>query len=66
LEAITTVESLRRGEIVPTINHVVDPELDLDYVPGQARSKPILHAMSASFGFGGTNNALVFRRWNDD
>ena len=66
LEAITTVESLRRGEIVPTINHVFDPELDLDYVPGEARSKPILHAMSASFGFGGTNNSLVFRRWNDD
>ncbi len=66
IEAITTVESLRRGLIVPTINYVPDPELDLDYVPNRSRSKDVHYAMSASFGFGGTNNALVFRRWNDD
>lgn len=65
IEAITTVESLRRGRIVPTINYVPDPELTLDYVPHQSRSADIETAMSASFGFGGTNNALVFRRWND-
>lgn len=66
IEAITTVESLRRGLIVPTINYVPDPELDLDYVPDRAREMDVEYAMSASFGFGGTNNALVFRRWNDD
>ena len=66
LEAITVIESLRIGLIVPTINYVEDTELDLDYVPGQARAIALQHAMSASFGFGGTNNALVFRRWNDD
>ena len=66
IEAITTVESLRLGRIVPTINHVHDAALDLDYVPNQARRAELRHAMSASFGFGGTNNALVFRRWQDD
>ena len=66
LEAITVIESLRIGLIVPTINYVEDTKLDLDYVPGQARAIALQHAMSASFGFGGTNNALVFRRWNDD
>ncbi len=66
LEAITMIESLRIGLIVPTINYVEDTELDLDYVPGQARAIALQHALSASFGFGGTNNALVFRRWNDD
>lgn len=66
IEAITTVESLRRGRIVPTINYVADPELTLDYVPNHSRPCDIEYAMSASFGFGGTNNALVFRRWNDE
>ncbi len=66
IEAITTVESLRRGRIVPTINYVADPELTLDYVPDNSRPCDIEYAMSASFGFGGTNNALVFRRWNDE
>ena len=60
------IESLRIGLIVPTINYTEDTELDLDYVPGQARAIALQHALSASFGFGGTNNALVFRRWNDD
>lgn len=66
IEAITSVESLRLGRIVPTINHVRDDALDLDYVPNQARTVDVRHAMSASFGFGGTNNALVFRGWKND
>ncbi len=41
---------------------VPDPELDLDYVPNQARAARLDHVLSASFGFGGTNNALVLRR----
>jgi 3-oxoacyl-[acyl-carrier-protein] synthase II len=66
VEAITTVECLRTGRIVPTINYEADPKLTLDYVPNRSRSSDLRIAMSASFGFGGTNNALVFRRWNDD
>lgn len=66
IEAITTIESLRSGVIVPTINYVSDPALDLDYVPGDARESFPTYALSASFGFGGTNNALVFRRFDDE
>lgn len=65
VEAVATIECLRTGQIVPTINHVPDPELRLDFVPDQARSSDLQFAMSASFGFGGTNNTLVFRRWCD-
>ncbi|MFM7315306.1 MAG: beta-ketoacyl-[acyl-carrier-protein] synthase family protein [Isosphaeraceae bacterium] len=63
IEAITAIESLRNGVIVPTINHIPDPAIDLDYVPRVARASSPTYALSASFGFGGTNNALVFRRF---
>lgn len=66
VEAIATVECLRKEALVPTINYVPDQELDLDYIAGKARNISVNYAMSASFGFGGTNNALVFRRWNYD
>jgi 3-oxoacyl-[acyl-carrier-protein] synthase II len=62
IEAAVAVRSLRDQLIPPTINYQPDPELDLDYVPGQARAARLEHVMSASFGFGGTNNALIFRR----
>lgn len=62
IEAAACVRSLRTGLIPPTINHRPDPELGLDYVPGEARAVELGVAMSASFGFGGTNNALIFRR----
>jgi 3-oxoacyl-[acyl-carrier-protein] synthase II len=48
--------------IPPTINYRPDPELDLDYVPNVARAARLEYVQTASFGFGGTNNALVFRR----
>jgi 3-oxoacyl-[acyl-carrier-protein] synthase II len=62
IEAAVSVRALREQLIPPTINYRPDPELDLDYVPGQARSARLDHVLTASFGFGGTNNALVFRR----
>ncbi len=49
----------------PTINlDTPDPDCDLDYVPWKARRAPITHALSNSFGFGGTNAALLFRRYD--
>ncbi|WP_422926430.1 beta-ketoacyl-[acyl-carrier-protein] synthase family protein [Singulisphaera sp. PoT] len=63
IEAAVSVRTLQEQLIPPTINHLRDPELDLDYVPGEARSAQVETVMSASFGFGGTNNALIFGRW---
>lgn len=66
IEAAVCVRALRERVIPPTLHHLPDPELDLDYVPDSARPAPLDTVVSASFGFGGTNNALVFRRWTDD
>ena len=64
LEAGITVLALRDQLAPPTINYEVpDPECDLDYVPNHARPMKIEYALSNSFGFGGTNGSLVFRRW---
>ncbi|HVP90383.1 MAG TPA: beta-ketoacyl-ACP synthase II [Terriglobales bacterium] len=50
--------------MTPTINYETpDPECDLDYVPNKARPAEIVHALSNSFGFGGTNAALLFKRF---
>ena len=65
IEAAVCVRALREQMIPPTINLIPDPELDLDYVPAQGRPNEIETIVSASFGFGGTNNALVLRRWID-
>jgi 3-oxoacyl-[acyl-carrier-protein] synthase II len=66
LEAGITVMALRDQKLPPTINlENPDPECDLDYVPNQARQVEMQYAMSNSFGFGGTNGALLFRRWTD-
>jgi 3-oxoacyl-[acyl-carrier-protein] synthase II len=62
IEAAVTIRALREQLIPPTINYMPDPELDLDYVPNQARSARLDVALSASFGFGGTNNTLILRR----
>ena len=67
IEAATCVRALESGLIPPTINYRADSELDLDYVPDpSARPAPIRVALSASFGFGGTNNALIFKRGDHD
>jgi 3-oxoacyl-[acyl-carrier-protein] synthase II len=66
LEAGITVLALRDQKLPPTINlENPDPECDLDYVPNQAREVQMRYAMSNSFGFGGTNGALLFRRWTE-
>jgi 3-oxoacyl-[acyl-carrier-protein] synthase II len=65
LEAGITILALRDEVLPPTINlETPDSECDLDYVPNQARTSKIEYAMSNSFGFGGTNGALLFRRWS--
>ncbi len=65
LEAAITVLALQHGVLPPTINlDDPDPACDLDYVPNVARQRQVEYAMSNSFGFGGTNAALIFRRWN--
>ena len=64
LEAGITLLALRDQMLPPTVNlENPDPECDLDYVPNQARKVEVEYAMSNSFGFGGTNGALLFRRW---
>ncbi len=64
LEAGITVLAIRDGIAPPTINHEFpDPECDLDYVPNHARPLAIEYAVSNSFGFGGTNGCLVFKRY---
>ncbi|MBZ5572891.1 MAG: beta-ketoacyl-ACP synthase II [Acidobacteriia bacterium] len=66
LEAGFTVLALRDQILPPTANlENPDPECDLDYVPNQARKANVEYAMSNSFGFGGTNGALLFRRWTE-
>lgn len=65
IEAAACIRALTSATIPPTINHIPDPELDLDYVPNRARDAELRKVMSASFGFGGTNNALVFGRIGD-
>ena len=63
VEAIYTVLALREQMVPPTINlDEPDPECDLDYVPHRARHARLGVALSNSFGFGGTNAALVFGR----
>lgn len=63
IEAIFSVLSIRDQVAPPTINIITpDPECDLDYVPGEARQMKINTVLSNSFGFGGTNGTLVFRK----
>jgi 3-oxoacyl-[acyl-carrier-protein] synthase II len=65
IEAAFTALALRDQIIPPTINlHHVDEGLDLDFTPLVARKKEIEFALSNSFGFGGTNGSLLFRRWD--
>ena len=63
VEAVFGVLTLRHGVLPPTINYEEpDPECDLDYVPNTAREAAVTAVLSNSFGFGGTNGTLIFRR----
>ncbi len=63
VEAVFTILALHHQIAPPTINIFdQDPECDLDYCPNEARSMQIDAALSNSFGFGGTNGTVAFRR----
>jgi 3-oxoacyl-[acyl-carrier-protein] synthase II len=63
VEAIFTLLAMQKGVIPPTINYTTpDPECDLDYVPNMARERNLNVCVSNSFGFGGTNGVLVFKK----
>ena len=63
VEGVISVLAIHRGVIPPTINYVEkDPECDLDFVPNTAREARVDVVQSNSFGFGGTNGVLMFRR----
>jgi 3-oxoacyl-[acyl-carrier-protein] synthase II len=63
VEAIACIKTINEGIIHPTINYEYpDPDCDLDYVPNVARSKNVKTALSNSFGFGGQNACLVFKK----
>ena len=63
IEAAITAMTMKTGMLAPTANYETpDPDCDLDYVPNVARQANVRHALSNSFGFGGTNATLVFSR----
>src|SRR5207344_4809 len=67
VEAIFTILALERGILPPTINQTTpDPTCDLDYIPNEARHEQVEVGVSNSFGFGGHNACLVFRRWHGE
>jgi len=62
IEAALGIEAMRQGLLLPTVNHIPDPELaDIDVVPNRIRSYSYEFFLSNSFGFGGTNCCIVFR-----
>jgi 3-oxoacyl-[acyl-carrier-protein] synthase II len=66
LEAGISVLALRDQILPPTINYETpDPACDLDYVPNTARKAKVQYALSNSFGFGGTNASLLFKKWEE-
>lgn len=66
IEGVFSVLSLYNKVLPPTINYVnSDPDCDLDYVPNEPRQAEVEYALSNSFGFGGTNAALLFKRYDE-
>ena len=66
IEAVFSVLAIHRKVLPPTINYFnPDPECDLDYIPNEARPAEVDYVLSNSFGFGGTNAALLFKRYEE-
>lgn len=66
IEAIASIMAIREGMLPPTINQeVADPECDLDYVPNAPKARELMYAMSNSFGFGGHNASLIFKKYTE-
>ena len=66
IEAVFSVLAIQEGKLPPTINYVnPDPDCDLDYVPNEPREASVRYALSNSFGFGGTNAALLFKKYEE-
>ncbi len=66
IEAVISIMTLLNQKIPPTINYETpDPECDLDYVPNVARDAKVDYVLSNSFGFGGTNACLVFKKYDE-
>ena len=66
IEGVFSVLAIHHKTLPPTINYVnPDPECDLDYVPNEPREKEVRYALSNSFGFGGTNAALLFKKFEE-
>ena len=62
LEAALGIEAMQQGLLLPTVNHILDPEFaDIDVVPNRIRRYSYELFLSNSFGFGGTNCCIVFR-----
>ena len=66
-ELITCVLAIRDNTLPPTMNLIdPDPQLDLDYVPNKPRKAPVNVAMNESFGFGGQNNVVIIKRYEEE
>jgi 3-oxoacyl-[acyl-carrier-protein] synthase II len=66
IEGVFSVLAIHHKIVPPTINYVnPDPDCDLDYVPNEPREMDVRYALSNSFGFGGTNAALLFKRYDE-
>ena len=66
IEGVFSTLAIHRNRLPPTINYVnPDPECDLDYVPNEPRPAEVEYVLSNSFGFGGTNAALWFKRYSE-
>lgn len=66
IEAVLSVLAIHEKKLPPTINYEFpDPECDLDYIPNVAREAEVEYALSNSFGFGGTNACLIFKRYTE-
>ena len=66
VEAVACIKSIKNNIIPPTINYLTkDSECDLDYTPNSSLNKNLDYALSNTFGFGGHNASLIFKRFNE-